>query len=87
MSKTIQELFNGCLFPAEQCGMNNKEINGLTKSLYAIFNELENVLGDRKNLLDNLEETSVRLSALYQEEFFIAGFKVGVKIASEALYT
>ena len=86
MNNTIKELFSGNLFHAEQCGIQNEEIKELTKSLCAIFGKLKVALGEEHDLIDRFEETSVCLNALYQEEFFVAGFKLGLKIATEAFH-
>ena len=86
MNKILKDLYSGSLFPAEKCGTDNKEIKELTRHLNIIFDKLKNCLSGNAELLDLFEKTSICLNALYQEEFFVAGFKLGVKIATEALY-
>ena len=85
MSKILNDLYSGNLFPAEQIGTMNAETKELTKELNVLFEDLKKRLGKSIDLLSRFEETSVRLNALYQEAFFIEGFKLGLRIATEAL--
>lgn len=88
MNDTVKSLYRGTIFPIEKCGMNNDEIKELTKLLNTTFDKMRaNLSKIHTELLEELEEITIKLNMLYNEEFFTEGFKLGFKLATESLLT
>ena len=88
MNNAIKSIYKGTAFSLEGCGEDNKEIKELSKQLHHIFERLCACLPkEGVDLLEAFEEASVSLNALYNEEIFTEGFKLGVKLAAESLLT
>jgi hypothetical protein len=85
MGKILSDLYSGNIFPAENIGNDSKEAKVLSKELSILFDKLKVTLGENYELLSCYEETSSMLNAIHQEAFFVEGFKLGMKIAAEAM--
>ena len=85
MGKILSDLYSGSIFPAEQIGNDSREAKALSNDLSILFDKLKDSLGEDYELLRCYEETSSMLNAIHQEAFFVEGFKLGMKIAAEAM--
>ena len=86
MKEIIKNMYRGNIFPAEKCGIDNREIKRLTKLLNDSYDNLKALLP--KNYITpvcQFKELSTSLSIQYFEEFFTEGFKLGFRLAAEAL--
>ena len=85
MKETIRQLFYGNIFPCERCGNNNVEIKSLSRKLIESREKLRECLTEeQKSLLEQYDDMTYELHALYNEEFFVEGFSLGAKIVKEA---
>lgn len=85
MKETIRQLFYGNIFPCEMCG-NTAEIKSLSRKLIESREKLlECLTEEQKSLLEQYDDMTCELYALYNEEFFVEGFSLGAKIVKEAI--
>lgn len=87
MSKTLSELWNGNLAPAQDLGKNNEDIQHLRELMASNGEALEKDLNEaQKKRWENYSLCAEEYVSLMVEEVFCSGACLGAKIAAETLF-
>ena len=86
MTKTIAQLWNGHIEPAQQLGRNNSQMHELEGLMQRNFEKLEDILnGKDLDVLKNYDSCVTEHLILSCEQAFCDGFCLATKILVEAL--
>ena len=86
MTRTIEQIWNGNLEPAEHLGRSSREIIQLEKLIARNLEKLETVLNDdQKPFLKRYCDAVDEYALLNYEQAFCEGFCLGARIIAEAL--
>lgn len=81
----FKRIFHGSFRPADTMKYSSSYIRFMHEN-YNVHQEFRNMLqGEEKEVFDQLEEMDIELSALAQEENYIAGMKAGIRLMLEAI--
>ena len=88
MKTTIEQLWSGELDPSVERGRKSEEINDLTKIIQRHGDFFEEKLGEKgKETVEKLMDAYWEMVSLLNEESFVRGFSLGVKLVSEAYFS
>lgn len=85
MKETITDLYYGNISPYEQCHVNSQEGHKLLDLLDKNRQKLrEGLSEEQRSLLDKYIDCANEMSFVLSRENFIKGFRLGVRLTTEA---
>ncbi len=88
MKKVLEELWHGNLYPQEMCRQNDPQVEKLHDLLIRNRAELLATMDDKqKEIMQRYDDNSEELTGILECEIFTLGFKLGVRITTESLFT
>ena len=83
----IKEIYNGNLRPTERYMQNNCKMSVLCDQIDTNINKVcDNLCKEKKELIKLIEEQNTELLCISDEESFIQGFRLGVKLMCDVFY-
>ena len=87
MKTLIEQLWSGEIEPSVERGRKREEIDDLTKIIQRHCDYFEDRLGEMgKETVEKLMDAYWELVNLLNEESFVRGFSLGVRLVSEAYF-
>lgn len=82
----LEDLYYGNLFPYEECTKLDDEVRKLLKLLNRTEEKLSATLSDeQKETFEKYKDCNWEIPEICERQSFITGFKLGAKIAIEAM--
>lgn len=86
MKKTLIDLWYGNIDPRQDAQVNQPIISDLMHLIERNRNDLNRTLTEeQKEIFEKYEECACELSGLCERNYFIYGFRLGMRLAVEAL--
>ena len=86
MLETLKNLYVGNIVPSEKINTRGPKFKEATQEMYDVRENLSATLSkDQLILLDTYDDICCKLSSITEEEAFLNGFSLAIKLMTEAL--